>query len=52
MQPPRALAGEVRQLAARVLETAGREQLDALVDLLSAARDDALVERARKHLRA
>jgi PPOX class probable F420-dependent enzyme len=46
------LAGEVRELAARMLETAGRDQLDALADLLAAARDDALVQRALERLRA
>jgi PPOX class probable F420-dependent enzyme len=46
------LSGETRELAAQVLETAGRGQLDALADLLAAARDDALVQRARGRLRA
>lgn len=46
------LAGEVRELAAQMLDTAGRDQLDALADLLAAARDDALVQRARERLRS
>ncbi|MGH2995821.1 MAG: TIGR03618 family F420-dependent PPOX class oxidoreductase [Gaiellaceae bacterium] len=46
------LSGEARELAAEVLATAGRDQLDALADLLAAARDDALVQRAREQLRA
>lgn len=47
----RILAGEVRELAAQVLERAGRDQLDALADLLAAARDEALAQRARDRLR-
>lgn len=48
----RALAGEVRELAAQVLEAADRDHLDVLADLLAAARDDALVQRALERLRA